>query len=123
MMEKEEFLSRTKRFAILVFKLVDKFPKSKASDVVSYQLLKSSSSVAANHRASYRAKSKPDFINKIKIVAEESDESLFWLTFIQEIELIKNDKDLDQLIKEANELTAIFTSSLKTAKQNSLLTS
>ncbi len=123
MMEKEEFLDRTKKFAIAVFKLVDKFPKSKASDVVSYQLLKSSSSVAANHRASYRAKSKLDFINKIKIVAEESDESLFWLTFIQEIELIKNDKDLDVLIKEANELTAIFTSSLKTAKQNSLLTS
>ena len=123
MMNKEDFLNRTKRFAILVFKLVDKLPKSKASDVISYQLLKSSSSVAANHRASYRAKSRPDFINKIKIVVEESDESLFWLTFIQEVEILKNDEDLDTLIKEANELTAIFTSSLKTAKQNSLLTS
>ena len=122
-MDKEVFLNRTKRFAIAVFKLVDRFPKSKASDVISYQLLKSSSSVAANHRASYRAKSKPDFINKIKIVTEESDESLFWLTFVEEVDILRNDEELNSLIKEANELTAIFTSSLKTAKQNSLLTS
>ena len=123
MMDKEEFLNRTKKFAVSVFKLVDRFPRSKASEVVSYQLLKSSSSVAANHRASYRAKSRPDFINKIKIVTEESDESLFWLTFIKDVDLLQNDQHLDELIKEANELTAIFTSSLKTAKQNSLLSS
>ena len=122
-MDKEEFLNRTKKFAVSVFKLVDRFPRSKASEVVSYQLLKSSSSVAANHRASYRAKSRPDFINKIKIVTEESDERLFWLTFIKDVDLLQNDQHLDELIKEANELTAIFTSSLKTAKQNSLLSS
>jgi len=123
MINKDEFLNRTKSFAISVFKIIERFPKSKASDVVSYQLLRSSSSVAANHRASYRAKSKPDFINKIKIVAEEADENLFWLELAKEADILKNDKDLDLLLKEANELTAIFTSSLKTAKQNSLVTS
>ena len=123
MVNKDTFLNRRKGFAVSVFKIVDRFPKSKASDVVSYQLLKSSSSVAANHRASYRAKSKPDFINKIKIAAEEVDESLFWLEFTKEVDILKNDKDLEALLKEANELTAIFTASLKTAKQNSFLTS
>ncbi len=122
-MGKDEFLNRIKKFAISVFKLVDKFPKSKAAEVIPYQLLKSSSSVAANHRASYRAKSKQDFINKLKIITEEADESLFWLTFINDVEILKNDENLDSLIKEANELTAIFTSSLKTSKQNSILTS
>ncbi|HET7817926.1 MAG TPA: four helix bundle protein, partial [Bacteroidia bacterium] len=61
-MSKDDFLSRTKGFAVSVFKLIDDFQKSKSSDVISYQLLKSASSVAANHRASYRAKSKIDFI-------------------------------------------------------------
>ena len=72
-MNKIELLSRTKSFSIKVFKLVDCFPKTKASDVVAYQLLKSASSVAANYRAVNRAKSKADFINKMSIALEEVD--------------------------------------------------
>ena len=52
----------------------------------------------------------------MKIVEEEVDESLFWLQFIKEVELIKNDEELDSLIKEADELVAIFTKSLKTLR-------
>jgi len=115
-MDKTELLNRTRSFAIRVFKLVDNFPKSKAADVVAYQLLKSASSVAANYRAVNRAKSKNDFHNKIKIVLEEADESNFWLTFIKDIELLKNlfNNELNFLIKESDEFTAIFTSSVKT---------
>lgn len=113
-MDKKELLDRTRQFAIGVFKLVEKLPKSEASKVIGYQLLKSSSSVAANYRAANKAKSKADFINKLKIVLEESDESNFWLTFIPDVDLLKSDKEIDFLIKESDEFIAIFTASIKT---------
>jgi len=117
-MQIDDFYKRTKAFAIRVFKFIEKLPKTKGTDVISYQLLKSASSIAANHRASKRAKSNADFINKLNIVQEESDESLFWLEFIKDLEII-NDPELDFLIKEANELTSIFSASLITAKSKS----
>ena len=114
-MDKKELLQRTNQFAVRVFKLIDRLPKSEASKVVMHQLLKSSSSVAANYRAVNRAKSKSDFSNKLKIVLEEADESNFWLVFIGDISLIeKNDKELKWLIKESDEFVAIFTASVKT---------
>lgn len=57
---------------------------------------------------------KSDFLNKMKIVLEEADESNFWLTFIKDLELLKENKELDLLIQESSELTAIFTKSVKT---------
>lgn len=115
-MDKTELLKRTNTFAVNVFKLVDCFPKSKAADVVAYQLLKSSSSVAANYRAVNRAKSDADFCFKLKVVLEEADESNFWLSFIKSIELLdyKSQEKLNYLINESDEFVAIFTSSLKT---------
>jgi four helix bundle protein len=114
-MDKVELLDRTRKFAIKVFKLVNQLPKSKATDVVSYQLLKSASSVAANYRAVNRAKSKADFGNKLSIVLEEADESNFWLTFISDVGLLKKDnEELNFLIKESEEFIAIFTASVKT---------
>ena len=97
--------------------MAEKLPKSKGAEVITYQLIKASSSVAANYRAVCRAKSKADFINKLKIVEEESDESLFWLEFIVDLELIHN-KLLKDLIKESNELVSIFVAALKTSKTN-----
>lgn len=113
-MDKNELLKRTKEFAIRVFKLLDRLPKSEAAKVITYQLLKSSSSVAANYRAVNRAKSTADFSNKIKIVLEEADESNFWLTFIADVDLLKTDDELKFLINESDEFVAIFTASLKT---------
>ncbi len=106
---------RTKDFAVRVFKMVEKLPKSKGAEVIAYQLIKASTSVAANYRAVCRAKSEADFINKFKIVEEESGESLFWLEFIVDCGLI--DKGLmEGLINEADELVSIFVSALKTSK-------
>lgn len=113
-MDKHELQERTRNFAIRVFKLLESLPKTQAASVITYQLLKSSSSVAANYRAVNRAKSNLDFINKIKVVLEEADESNFWLTFIQDVELLKSNSELNLLINESNEFVAIFTSSLKT---------
>ena len=115
-MDKFELMERTRLFAAKVYNFVNKFPDSQGAKVISYQILKSSSSEAANYRAACRGKSRADFINKMKIVEEEADESLFWLQFIKDVELMKNDVELDFLIKEADELVAIFTKSLKTLK-------
>jgi four helix bundle protein len=90
--------------------------KNKAVDVITYQLFKSSSSVAANYRAVCRGKSESDFLNKLKIVDEEADESLFWLEFIKELEIECDKIELEKLIKEANELTSIFSAAIKTIK-------
>src|SRR5688572_15228069 len=117
-MDKAELLRRTRQFAIRVFKLIESFPKSEGGKVVTYQLLKAASSVAANYRAVNRAKSKSDFNNKLKIVLEEADESNFWLTFIADIGLLKsNNEELNFLIKESDEFIAIFTASVKTSSK------
>ena len=115
-MNKEELKKRTKKFAIRVYKLLDTLPKVKATDNISYQLFKSSSSVAANYRAVCRGKSASDFLNKLKIVDEEADESLFWLEFIDELEIACDKKELQNLLKEANELVSIFSASIRTIK-------
>ncbi len=117
-MQKEELKLRTKLFAIHVFKFINTLEKNKSSDVISYQILKSASSVAANYRAACRAKSKPDFLNKLKVVNEEADETLFWLEFIDELEIICSKNNLSGLLKEANELVSIFSASIKTIKLN-----
>ena len=115
-MDKFELMERTRQYAVKVYKLVNKFPRSQGAKVISYPLLKSSSSVVANYSAACRGKSRADFINKMKIVEEEADESLFWLQFIKDVELLKVIEELDFLIKESDELVAIFTKSLKTLK-------
>lgn len=114
-MDKIELQKRTKGLALRIFKMVDTLPKSESSRVITYQILKSASSTAANYRAACRAKSSNDFINKLKIVEEETDETLFWLEFIEEAGLLKKEL-LTNLINEAKELVAIFTAALKTLK-------
>lgn len=119
-MDKEQLKKRTKAFAIRVFRFLMTLEESKATNVISYQLLKASSSVAANYRAVCRGKSSADFLNKLKTVDEEADESLFWLEFIDELELKCNKKELQFLIGEANELVSIFSASIRTIKSKNL---
>ena len=115
-MTKEELKNRTKQFALLIIKLVDDLPNTKAGITVGNQIIRSGTSVGANYRTACRARSNADFISKITIVEEECDESLFWLELILESKLLKKER-LTDLIKEADELTAIFTASGKTARQ------
>lgn len=114
-------LNRTKKFAIDGWILCSKLPKTREYNAYVNQLIRCSSSVGANYRASQRAKSAPDFINKLKIVEEEADESHFFLELIQDITMRENsnlNSEIDLLLKEANEITAIIVSSLKTARIN-----
>ncbi|MGB5203693.1 MAG: four helix bundle protein [Eudoraea sp.] len=108
---------RTKSFTIECWKLCKNIPKSREYDAWARQLIRCSSSVGANYRASQRAKSTADFIYKLKIVEEEVDESIYWLELFQEV-LDPNKKEIQILIKEANELLSIVVASLKTARKN-----
>jgi four helix bundle protein len=116
-MTKEELKNRTKKFALGIIKLVNELPNTRVGNTIGNQLIRAGTSVAANYRASCRARSVADFVSKITIVEEECDESLFWLELILESNLI-NKEILPDIIKEANELTAIFTASGKTARHN-----
>lgn len=110
---------RTKQFAIDVWNLCSKLPQSREYNNYVNQLLRCSSSVAANYRAVSRAKSTADFINKLKIVEEEADESQFFLELIEQINAKEElNLELKRLIKEVNELVSIVVASLKTARTN-----
>lgn len=100
-----------------IIKLVETLPNTKTANVISNQILRSGTSVGANYRAVTRAKSDKDFIHKLKICEEESDETIYWLELIEESGLLKNEST-NSLIKEADELTSIFVASINTKKAN-----
>ena len=118
-MDKFELILRTKKFAGRVYSFAEGLPNTRGANNIAGQMHKSSSSIAANYRAACRAKSKADFVNKLKIVEEEADETLFWLEFANDVTIVKDKTELNFLITEADELVAIFTKSLKTLRGDS----
>ncbi len=111
--------ARTKKFTIDCAFLCSKLPNSREYNAYVNQLIRCSSSVGANYRASQRAKSSADFINKLKIVEEEADESNFFLEILLEISQNQELKlEMDILLKEGNEILAIVVASIKTARNN-----
>lgn len=115
-MTKEQLKRRTKLFAIETAKLLVALPYSIINKNYSNQLIRSSSSVGANYRAALRAKSKADFINKLKIVEEELDESIYFLELLSEF----NEAfipAIHELCREGNELLSIIVASLRTLRQ------
>jgi four helix bundle protein len=115
--DREELKQRTKAFAVRVVKMTEALPRTRAGDIVARQLLRSATAVGANYRAACRARSHREFTAKIGIVVEEADESLYWLEILVETELMQEAR-LKALIQEADELTAIFTATSYTARQN-----
>lgn len=116
-MTSDELKLRTKKFALRIIKLTENLPDNQSGKIIGNQLIRSATSVGANYRAACRSRSKLEFISKIKIVEEEFDESLYWLELISEIKCF-SEKKMSCIIKEADELTAIFTSTAKSAKIN-----
>jgi four helix bundle protein len=108
---------RTKQFALNIIKTVEGLPPSQTSAVLGKQLLRAGTSVGANYRAACRSRSRADFISKITVVEEETDEYSYWLELLHELHLIGY-AQFEALTSESNELTAIFVSSSKTAKAN-----
>lgn len=106
---------RTKHFALRCIKLVESLPKTDTARVLGKQLLRSSTSVPANYRASTRARSKAEFIAKLGIVEEETDESVFWIEMLIDAGLTRESR-VDGLMSEGNQLTAIWVKSINTAR-------
>jgi four helix bundle protein len=119
-MTKEELLQRTKVFALRVIKAVQALPREDVSRIFGRQLLRSGTSVGANYRAACRAKSSADFINKLKIVEEECDESMYWMELLVDAGLLPKAK-LGALIQEAGELLAITVAALRTTRSRRAL--
>ncbi|RYY63779.1 MAG: four helix bundle protein [Chitinophagaceae bacterium] len=115
-MAERDLFKRTRQFHIDVIRLCKQLPKDPAGFETGKQVIRSAGSVGANYRATKRAKSDPDYHNKIKTVLEEADESEYWLGVIRDTGMITG-ATIDCLIKEAGELTAIFTTSDKTLWQ------
>ena len=115
-MDKGELEQRTKRFAVRVIGFVAELPKSKVSDVLGYQLLKSGTSIGANYREANRAESRNDFIHKIGVVGKEAAETQYWLELSQEARL-GSTQERQWLLQESGELLAILTSIGKTTKR------
>ncbi len=109
--------SRTKGYAKRVVKVCETLPDKWVSRTMGVQLLRSGTSVGANYRAVCRAKSKADFINKLKIVEEECDESLFWMEMLAENRLV-NPARLRNLMEEGNQILSIVIAAAKTARQS-----
>ena len=118
-MDEKLLKQRTKEFAHRSVKLSMALPRTYLGNHIRGQLIRCSTSVASNYRATCIAQSKASFISKLSIVLEEVDESHFWLEFIIDERLLSGERVLP-LLKEAEELTAIFISSRKTARSRQL---
>ncbi|MCL4547302.1 MAG: four helix bundle protein [Bacteroidetes bacterium] len=116
-MNKNELKERTKRFAHDCVKLALKLPNTFLGNHIKGQLIRCSTSVAANYRAACLGQSKATFISKVSIVIEEADESEFWLEFMIDENLLNKDQ-VEPLRNEAHELASIFISSRMTAVGN-----
>jgi four helix bundle protein len=112
-----ELQDRAKKFALRIIRAFARLPKNEEARVLGRQFLRSGTAVAANYRAACRARSAADFISKISVVVEETDETLFWLELIVEAKLVPT-KIVESLIVECEELLRIFSASLATAKAN-----
>ncbi len=115
-MKSEELKQRTKDFAHRCVKLSMALGDTYLANHIRGQLIRCSTSVASNYRAVCIAQSKAGFIAKMSIVIEEADESYFWLEFIIDEGLLKKEL-VEPLLREANELTAMFIASRKTARR------
>jgi len=111
----EQLKLRTKNIGLEIIKLIDDLPNKPSAWAVSKQIVRSSTSIGANYRAACRAKSMADFLNKLKIVEEETDETLYWLEIIEETTLLDIDK-ITLIKRETEEILSIIVASIKTTK-------
>lgn len=110
-----ELKKRTMDYALRCAALAGTLPKGPVGNPIARQLVRSATSVAANYRASCRARSQAEFVSKMGIVEEEADESLFWIEFGVKAGLIKTSR-VASLLSEGNEIVAIVAASRKTAR-------
>jgi four helix bundle protein len=118
-MKEDTIKDRTMSFAVRIMNMVAAMPNDYPSKVLSNHLIRSVSSAGANYRAACRSKSRRDFVNKLKIVEEELDETAYWLELIKDAGIFPSER-LSPLIRENIELLSIIVKSIITAKGNGL---
>lgn len=114
-MDKVDLLQRTKAYALRVIKAVRALPRDDVAQILGRQLLRAGTSVGANYRAACRAKSSADFLNKLKIVEEECDESLYWMELLVESESLPL-RRLNALMEEGDTILSITVAAIKTIR-------
>ncbi|MDT8404847.1 four helix bundle protein [Sulfuriflexus sp.] len=107
---------RTRRFALSIIKLFKTLPLREEARILGRQMLRSGTSVGAHYHEATRSRSRAEFISKLEGGLQELDETVYWLTLLKEANVING--QLDGLLNEADELTAILVASAKTAKLN-----
>ena len=117
-MDSDELRKRTKRFALRIINVAASLRAHWMGNVLGRQILKSGTSVGANYREALRASSKRHFISILEIALREADETLYWLELLVESQIIKPTR-LHPLMDENNQLIAILTATIKTAKRRS----
>jgi four helix bundle protein len=115
-MTPDELRTRTKSFALRVVKVYRSLPRTADAQVMGKQLLRCGTSVAANYRASCRARSRAEFAARIGVVVEEADETGFWLEMLADAGIVSMAL-LKELLQEAKELTAIFTATQQSVRK------
>src|ERR1700751_5265225 len=111
-----ELQQRTKSFALRILKLIEHLPNTVGGRILANQLARSGTSVGANYRAACRARSRAEFASKLGTVAEEADESLYWLELIRDGNFM-GQKRIAFLLSQAGELTAVFPSGRRSASR------
>ena len=114
-MNEEIFKARTRKVALDIIELVESLPRNRTADVIGRQLLRSGTSIGANYRAACRGKSKADVISKLAIVEEEADETIYWMELLIESKIVEA-SCVNLLLKESNEIVAMFVASIKTLR-------
>ena len=117
-MTAQQLRDRTKKFSIGIVRLCRQLPNAWYVRTLGNQLLRSGTAVAANYRAACRGRSDKEFCAKLGVVVEEADESLLWLELLLVASPGIAGQEHTRLLDEADQLTAIFTASYKTAKDN-----
>jgi four helix bundle protein len=116
-MERQELEARTMTFAVTIKELCVELRQQPIAWNTAGQLLDASTSMAANYRATSRARSRADWNSKIGVVAEEADEAVDWLEFVLASKLAEA-RRVGPLLSEAKELRAIFAASAATSRRN-----
>ena len=111
-----ELEERLVNFAVRVIAVVEELPDTKAGKHVASQLVRSGTSAAPNYGEAQGAESRVDFLHKMKIALKELRETLIWLKIIERKPMASS-KRLGPLLKECNELIAIFVTSIQTAER------
>jgi four helix bundle protein len=116
-MDSADLKARTKALAVKVVGFVENLERTNSVDIIGKQLVRSATSVAANYRAACRSRSKADFVNKLGIVEEEADETVFWFELLLDCRKAEQE-EVGPMIDEAGQLLRIISASRITARAN-----